>query len=85
MLKVLKIWTLIFCFFGVNFFASGQNFDEHETFGMQLLNDTLIVKNGQFAFNSLTVNNNSSQAQHFNVQYNLPSGWNFVTNPSASF
>ncbi|MBK9509988.1 MAG: hypothetical protein IPO04_11275 [Cytophagaceae bacterium] len=81
----MKIWTLVFCLLGVIFFASGQNFDEHETFGMQILNDTIVVKNGQFAFNSLTVNNNSSQAQHFNVQYNLPAGWNFVTNPSASF
>ncbi|MCA0364899.1 MAG: hypothetical protein LCH67_12720 [Bacteroidetes bacterium] len=85
MLKVSKILLTVLSVLGVNFFTLAQDYDDHETFGVQMLNDTIIVKNGQFAFNSFTVNNNSSQSQHFNVQYNLPSGWSFVTNPTPSF
>lgn len=62
----------------------GQGNIGMDRFSVHVLKDTVLIKNGQFAFNSLTVNNTSNQNQILGIRFNLPSGWNFVTVPLSS-
>jgi hypothetical protein len=52
-----------------------------ENYSIQVLNDTVAVKPGQFAFNSITINNTSDQDLVLGLGFSLPAGWGFVTNP----
>jgi hypothetical protein len=61
--------------------AMGQFDMGMENYSIQVLNDTVSVKPGQFAFNSITINNTSDQDLVLGLGFSLPAGWGFVTNP----
>jgi hypothetical protein len=68
----------------LNNVAFGQKNIGMEKFSLQVLNDTVLIKSNQFAFNSITINNTSTQNLKLGVRFSLPAGWNFVTIPNPS-
>jgi hypothetical protein len=64
--------------------VNGQRVMGIERFSVHVLKDTVLIKNGQFAFNSVTINNTSNQNQILGIRFNLPQGWGFVTVPNSS-
>ncbi|MBP6411694.1 MAG: hypothetical protein KA313_11380, partial [Pseudarcicella sp.] len=64
--------------------VKGQKNMAIERFSVHVMKDTVLIKNGQFAFNSVTINNTSNQNQTLGIRFILPSGWSFVTVPNAS-
>ena len=81
---IFALLCFLFSFFQKNE-ANGQQNIGMEKFSFQILNDTIAVKLGQFAFNSITINNTSQQNLTLGLRFILPVGWNFVTPPNASF
>ena len=85
---VRKISIIVFCYSFCSFFikndAKGQQNIGIEKFSVQILNDTVSIKTGQFAFNSFTINNTSNQNITLGVRFELPTNWNLVTIPNAS-